>query len=215
MLKLAQFWQIVSAIAAVFAVGVTVVLFVISQQEGAKGLEATILSKTSLLNPDAGNTWTNFEILYNGERVDNISIIKVQIKNSGSQTIRSTDFESPIEIYLEGVQKIISADVIEKNPENLPLSVFHSDESVTIPGILMNEDDYFVVEIGSILSAQKNADIKEIRTRVAGIKEIVIEKQIPVERVESDFMYFLAAFIVSIFMILNTFFTYYRFRRVR
>lgn len=112
-------WQITGATLALIAILVTVAIFWIAESKKEKDLEATILSTTALLNPGVESARRNIKVLYNDREIENFSIIQVRIQNSGAQPIRTSDIEKEIEIELENVAEIVSADVIAQQPDDI------------------------------------------------------------------------------------------------
>ncbi len=63
------------------------------------------------------------EILFDNERIDDMTLLIIKLTNSGRTTIYRDDYESPIKLLLSPEVKIYEANIMNKNPTNLDLSV--------------------------------------------------------------------------------------------
>lgn len=167
-----RFWQLVSAVAAIAGIIIAVTIFFATQRGGVKQLQAVVLSKTTLLNPEVGSARQNLRIIYQDKEVTDVSIIQIRIRNSGRQPIRSQEMEQPITIILGGIEEIISADIVSSQPPELSLTTSLRDDSIELSKTLLNPDDQFIVEIASIPQPNVESSVEKVTGRIAGVKQI-------------------------------------------
>jgi hypothetical protein len=178
-----RLWLIVSGVAAVVTVIVTVALavygFYFTHHEASKGIEATVISRSQLLNPEVLEKPSELHLLYKNHEVFDIGILQIRIRNSGAQPIAKVDIEEPITIEIEGATEIISAPVVATRPPNLPIEATISGTKVELSKTLLNPDDALTVEIDAITSEGSKLDISQVSARVAGVRDIVFHKSLP------------------------------------
>ena len=113
-------WQFIGAIAAVFALGATFLVFIFQKSKKLLGFE--IISITPLLT-----TKESFQgkliINYDNRIVSNVIILILKIYNVGNVPITSKDYEEPLSIYLGQFTNILSAEIEDKIPENIKISI--------------------------------------------------------------------------------------------
>ncbi|OAS27873.1 hypothetical protein AYO08_00255 [Pseudomonas putida] len=109
------------------------------------------------------------KMVFNGRDVKQGTSIIVAIENAGKAPIRAEDFYSDVVIKVEGGE-VISAQLIETQPENIPLTLVQGKESVSIKPMLINPGDRFLLKMFS------DSDIKVVgvQARILGIP--LIEK---------------------------------------
>ncbi|MCP4545253.1 MAG: hypothetical protein GY835_02165 [bacterium] len=174
-----RFWQVVAGVTGVLAVAVAVTVFLVSMTERSRGLQATLLSTSSLLNSEIKTSRHEFELLYNGSEVENVSIMQIRIRNSGSQPIRSTDFEEPLAVVFSGVANIIAAEVVSTMPHDLPVQVEWENSRIEFGKMLLNAEDQFTIEVASIPTEGEEAAIDNVAGRIAGIQHVEFQSTVP------------------------------------
>lgn len=175
-------WQVISAAGAVAGIIITVTIFFATRRGRVKQLQAVVLSKTALLNPQVRSARQNLRIIYQDREVSDVSIIQIAIRNSGSKPIRSQDIEQPITIIPEGIEEIISADIVSSEPPDLSVGTSLVHNSVQLSRILLNPEDRFIVEITGIPQPNKESSVKKVTARIAGIKQIDFRPSLPISR---------------------------------
>jgi hypothetical protein len=183
-----RLWPVISALAALVAVFVTVVIFFVGQRGRAKQLEAVVLSKTTLLNPDIGSARSKLRVIYQDKEVRNVSIIQVRLRNSGAQPIRSVDIEEPIQINLKGIEKLISAEIVHAEPPELTIKPSLLVNSVILNKSLLNPDDQFTLEIASVPASGMESSVHGVGGRIAGVKKIDFRATPQTRRREVEFV---------------------------
>ena len=173
--------QIVAAAIGVLAIAVSAIIFWLGEKGKEREVQAELVSKVILLSPTF-RTREHLRILYKDREVFNFAIVQILIRNSGAQSIRSSDIEEEIEIELEGFQEIVSSEIVEKYPKHLPIDVEPTKNGAKISKTLLNSGDRFVVEIGGILNIGDEPSVIAVNGRIAGVDEIVfIDKLIDKE----------------------------------
>lgn len=173
------FWQIISAAAAIGGIIIAVIIFFATRRGRVKQLQAVVLSKTTLLNPEVRSARQNLRITYQDTEVSDVSIIQIRIRNSGSQPIRSQDIDQPITIISEGVEEIISADILSPRPPELSVTPSLVGNLIQLNTGLLNPDDEFIVEIASVPQSHKESSVKIVTARIAGVKQIDFQPSLP------------------------------------
>ncbi|WFD08754.1 hypothetical protein [Tepidibacter hydrothermalis] len=143
-----------------------------------RNLEAKLISNTLMINPEIQNKEENLKLLINNEEVDNLSIMQLQIINSGKQPLMTKDFEEPIRIELDNIKKILSAKVITSHPSNIDFNLVIKSNYIEIEKGLINEGDNFTIEIRSIPKLNLKPDIQNISARIARIEKINYTKSL-------------------------------------
>jgi len=178
-----QSWQAISAILTVVAIYVSIILAVFSfystRHEASKAIEATVISRSQLLNPEVHTKPSDLHLLFKNHEIFDIGILQIRVRNSGAQPIQKADIEGPITIAVEGATEIISAPVVQKYPPTLPIETTISGTKVELTKTLLNPDDAVTVEIDAITAEGGKLDISEVSGHVAGVQKIALEKTLP------------------------------------
>lgn len=93
--------------------------------------------------------------------------LSLKFINSGNVPITSNDYERQVSILLDGKSKILSAVVIEMEPNNLDPEVIIDDNRIKIKEILLNPKDTITLKI-----LVSDLDTFSIDGRIIGIKAI-------------------------------------------
>jgi len=111
-----------------------------------KRLSYEIISDTALLTT-AEIISNELKIFYKDVQVRYIRVLIVRIINDGNQPITSKDFEKDLNLTISEESKILSCNVIKKNPENLDISLQYKENILYITPFLLNSRDYIEVKI--------------------------------------------------------------------
>ena len=171
--------SILGLLVGVLSLGAAIYFYWQREREQAKGLDATLLSTTNLIN-DVGNVRSNLKVFYKGAEVPNVSTFNIQFRNSGEQPIKKDDFEAPIDIDPENVKQIISANIVKADPADLPIQATNGQLEVSLTKALLNPGDQFTVEIAAVPVEAKQIIVqkRDIHSRIAGIKSIHFEASV-------------------------------------
>src|SRR5690606_10967548 len=109
-------------------------------------LSLTILSQ-SLLNVAGESEIEGLKITIDEKEIAEPALIVLKVENDGIIPIRSDDFESDLEIILEGDINLIRASVIQTRPEWIKPSILTKDSIISIASMLLNPNESITVNI--------------------------------------------------------------------
>lgn len=155
-------WRVASVVVGV--VGLALV-FYFQWWRSRKRLSYKILSNFLVVSADE-EVQDSVEIRYKGEPVKNVKLFIIRLINDGYQPIKKEDFEKPIKLTFPKA-KILSADKVELNPDNLDIEMGFEDDWVTVGPTLFNRKDY--VQIKLLLSGYTGM---KIDARIVGVSKI-------------------------------------------
>lgn len=166
-------WQFFGVIFVVISIIVSGIFFRLQRQRSA--LSWKIISNTPLVRINS-EVKGNLQVLFNGNPVKDIQLIIIKIINTGNVSIKSGDYERPLNLNFDENAQILAAEVIETNPNNIEVSANIEEREVFISPTLLNKGDSFTIKI---LVNQFNNQIL-IDGRIVGVKEIqkIVEKDI-------------------------------------
>jgi hypothetical protein len=125
--------------------------------------------------------------------VEKVNLVLIRIYNPGNDAITTRDFESPISVNLGDEAKILSVEISEKSPIDLPANISYDDNSVTLEPLLLNEKDS--VTIKALVSRPQRAIT--VSARIAGVNSIEDRADKDYERARITFGLFqLFAFLI-------------------
>ena len=115
------------------------------------------------------------KIYYNDQLVENLSMRKVKIKNSGNLSIRKEDIIKPIEFVFDKHIKIMDFSVTELKEEGIEIELKHNSDKNSIQCYfdLLNKGDEFTLEFVYLGEAKESPDVI---SRIDGIKRIDVEE---------------------------------------
>jgi hypothetical protein len=160
-------WKFVATIVAAIA-GLAVPIVLWQSDLAAHSLTVRLLSTTAL--QPAANI-QNLQISLNGQNIDSPYLSSFELINSGSKAVLTADFESPIEIAVNGAVRLVSVQTTTTVPKNIPAKLSITPTGAEIAPFLSNPKDIVVFSI--ITSGGKPSF--EARSRIAGISEIGFE----------------------------------------
>lgn len=118
-------------------------------------------------------------LYWDDKPVSQVKVILLEIKNTGNSPIEPKDFIHPLFVAVKGGGAILSADLIESQPDFLGQSLASltcEEKRVEFPPVLLNAGDYFVVRL--LLSDFSGQAIVE--GRVVGVKTIA-PREVPTQ----------------------------------
>jgi len=193
------FWQfIIIILLTAIAIGVPILLYIF--QKNKKMLSYEILSDTSILT-NKEELFGRIEVFFDKKPVSNVKIIILKIINSGNIPIPSSDYETPIKISFINKGEILTAEVIEKNPEQIDQPISFTPAQISLIPVLFNSGDYINLKI---LSTHIVTKIK-VDGRIIGVKEI----KETVEPVYGTITTLIGLVVIFFSMILTFFSIYY------
>jgi hypothetical protein len=159
------FWQFVGAVFTLVALAVTVLLYFLKRRR--KVLSYEIISRTSLMSVKE-EVKGRVQILFDGTPVSDAHMIIMKVTNTGNVPIVPSDYLRPVKFSLGETVQILSAEVMETNPDNIEASVKVDAEAVVLTPVLLNGGDSITLKI---LLAQFEGEI-DVDGRIVGVKHI-------------------------------------------
>jgi hypothetical protein len=89
----------------------------------------------------------HLEIRFDGEVIKDVSVAVVQVLNSGTETLRPTDFDKPLRLGIEGEGRVLLAEVTETVPKQLGQPITLDGNAVEFTRTLMNASDLVTVRL--------------------------------------------------------------------
>ena len=181
-------WTVFSALVGFAALLLSIYSFVSSQEKTEKAMETTILSGSNLVDSDVRDHNKKIGLTYDGVDIPNLTLINLQILNSGGQPIRATDVEEPIRIHLSHIKEIVSARQIQSSPSDLNVSLHISNSSIVLETALLNPRDRLVISIYAVPeTATGIASVEKVTARIAGLSSIQFYPQASQEHPKTAF----------------------------
>ncbi|MDY6932140.1 MAG: hypothetical protein SVJ22_09535 [Halobacteriota archaeon] len=154
-------WQFIGALFGFIAI------FFAWRQRRNKSLSYKIIANSPLFSVN-DEISGRLRVLFDEKPVEDIYLIVVKIFNSGNISIKSSDYEYPVNFNFGKKTKLLSAEVIEKKPPEMQISTSIDGTRVLLTPTLMNENDSVTVKL---LADQFNGQIL-VEGRIVGIKAI-------------------------------------------
>ncbi|OGP68251.1 MAG: hypothetical protein A2W27_02990 [Deltaproteobacteria bacterium RBG_16_44_11] len=180
-------YKFITVTLAILAIGVSISLYFLNKETRIFTYE--IISANNLINITKLIPRDDSSLLYKkGNPIDKLLFyyeekpIKapfytlIRVKNVGNSPIKSTDFESPIEIQFAENIKIYECSILDTEPRNLKTTSTFINGKASIAPTLFNPGDYITI---GILTSETNSE-PQISARIIGIKSI--EKRISNKR---------------------------------
>lgn len=180
-------WQFIGAALAALAIALTVVIALVQARKKELGYE--ILSNTRLVSIKK-EFRDQIQILYDGDLVSNVSLVLIKIRNTGNVPIKADDFvETAFGMSLGGGAQVLTADVIDRDPYNLPviLKIGYLDKnnvfvervkgnSIFIEPLLLNPRRWLLSNDGDYFTIRALAvgpeELPEVIGRIVGMKKV-------------------------------------------
>lgn len=158
-------WSAVSASAAVAGVLVPLLLFILSRD--SKELSVETVSR-SILVDFTDRRLSALKLTYKDVPVSRLTVVTIEVRNSGTRPIERTDFERPIVLRFQEPSDILAVTVDEKIHQNLEPTISSDVNSISIAPLLLNPGDRFR------LTAQLRGDFNEpaVEARISGVSSI-------------------------------------------
>jgi hypothetical protein len=132
-----------------------------------KELTYRLLADGPVFSPD-DEIRDRVEIFYDKKPVEAVSFLIIQFTNSGRTNISKNDFDGDLKFNFQGTVKILSADVIERNPSELPVEFEPILSTVLIRPLLLNRGDSFKIKI--LVDTLK--PVLTVEARIVGVKSV-------------------------------------------
>jgi len=132
---------------------------------------STVLITQEHLAEYSGKGINGIQISIDGITLEKPYLSIIQIKNSGDIPISKNDFEKPIEISLNANASISKVNVFNIQPQEMPIDIAHTPNTISIMPMLLNPNDELSL---SIVTSGAEPTFK-IQSRIAGIQSIKID----------------------------------------
>lgn len=157
------FWQVVVAVVVALA---TAAWALRERRHRRKDLQYNVISRAPLVSVSE-EAKGRIKILYDDTPVSNVSLAIVKVTNRGSP-IPSADFESPLTVSMGAESEIMSAEVMEKQPDSLDVAFSAENGKIQIEPLLLNSGDFFTLKV----IGTNFADNIEVVARILGVREV-------------------------------------------
>jgi hypothetical protein len=158
--------ELAGAAFALIAILVSIVIYYLQRQR--KELAFGVLAEHHLLGVDE-ELADRVVVTFDGQPVKNIKLVIFGVKNSGNQPILVNDFEGRSLRFTFGENaKVLSTEIIRQLPQNLGCSFDVLDDTVQVKPLLLNVNDYFVVQaLVTVPEVNMQAD-----SRIVGVSRL-------------------------------------------
>jgi len=187
------FWEITGVVLAVLAIIVTVIVYFL--QRKTKRLSYEILQNTLIISYTE-DVKEKLTIFYEGKPVNKVSLLEVNITNSGNTPILPIDYQENLDLSFNKEAEILSAEVIHSIPENLNVEVEIQESHLKILPSLLNPEDSFNLKL-----IVNEVSEFHLTARIIGIKEITFQIDHPplgLKNVLISFIFIMLYFLLSI-----------------
>jgi len=116
--------------------------------------------------------WPGIKVVYDDGEVVDGTFISLLVVNSGEAPVTSGDFDRPLQVITEPPGAITSFRVADSFPQSLPVEVENKQGIISVSPLLLNVNDYFVLELFGL----NDFDVVGISSRIAGIAEVAERK---------------------------------------
>lgn len=124
--------------AIVISATIAITLFILNRRRKALTYKFASMTRVLTLKEEIAG---RVRILFDDQPVNDVGLVKVIVGNSGTEPIRAADFIRPISFAVANEARIIDADVIKKEPDELEIIIQKEDQKVTITPTLFNSGD--------------------------------------------------------------------------
>lgn len=165
-------WQFIGVVVSIIALAVSI--YVIFSQSQKRSLAYRIAAETNLLQVSE-EIRHKVKILYEDTPLKNVYFMRLSIINNGNVEIRASNFERPLSFGFGINARIISAETVQVEPENLDPIVSIFPGKVVLEPLLLNSKDVISIKL---LIAEYSGEVWA-DARVAGVKRLTKLKTAP------------------------------------
>jgi hypothetical protein len=108
------------------------------------------------------------QVTVDGRLVDNVSLVIIDIMNTGNEPIKKDDFDKPLSFFFGDNAEVISARVLGAKPDDICAQLSVMPASVSLDPLLLNKSDSMSIEI--ILT--KSTKMISHTARIVGIPDV-------------------------------------------
>jgi hypothetical protein len=162
-------WKFIFSLLAALA-GVLVPVWLWQVELSARSIAVRLVSSVAL-QPETTSTIPDLQISVDGVKLESPYLSTLELVNSGTKPIPSSDFESPIELLVYEGAQIVRARIASTRPTDVHGEITIDKQSVKLQPLLLNSKDSLTFAV--ITSG--NAPTFASRARIAGISKIAFE----------------------------------------
>ncbi|HJP95749.1 MAG TPA: hypothetical protein VJ843_00060 [Candidatus Saccharimonadales bacterium] len=87
------------------------------------------------------------QVLFDGNAVENVHLVIIRISNSGRVPIEVQDFAVPLNVNFGRGSEVLTTEVTKTMPSDLPVTISHQKESLTIDPLMLNRGDSITIQV--------------------------------------------------------------------
>lgn len=161
-------WQVLGT--AIAAAAIVVRLLVLWWQRRPKKLSA-VYHQARVVSVAHGVS-DQVRVMFHDQTVEDVSLIDLQIKNTGKAPIEARDFAAPLRIDFGEQAMVLTTDVVSATPPELAAAaeVAMSNGSIVVSPLLMNPGD--VLKVKCLVS---RSTIFTATARISGVRNVDTE----------------------------------------
>jgi hypothetical protein len=159
-------WGVIQTIFAFAAVIIAIIIFLKQRQK--KEFSYEIISDMPLIVVGEETEKGKLEIRYEGKEIEQAYTGIIKVFNSGNVPIDEDDFASPVAICSSETGQILTAEIVEREPDDLQASIDIIDGEVVLSPTLINGGDALTLRI--ICTTPCTGMI--VKGRIKGVKRI-------------------------------------------
>jgi hypothetical protein len=150
---------------AIVAIGVSILIYRLNKKK--KALSYEVLRNDRIFRV-VGSLASRVQITVDGKSANNVSLILVDIQNSGNEPIKRDDFDTPLQFEFGAKAEILSARVLRTKPSDLVATIDVDESKLTLNALLLNKNDSLTIE--ALVSAP-DEKLKH-SVRIVGVADI-------------------------------------------
>lgn len=134
-----------------------------------KELDVKVLSKSALQIP-TNSAASDLKLMLGGKELTNSYLSILLISNQGKSPIRSSDFDTPLEIRIGKQQSIVRAVVTNRSPKEVQAKLDTDNQTIHLEPTLLNPQDSITIEILSVGGLPRY----DYSSRVIGMRTLTV-----------------------------------------
>jgi hypothetical protein len=146
--------RLLAPTATSIGIAVSIGLWILNQR--SKHLTLAQLTNESLINV-RGNARPRVSVKFDGQAVDNVSLVVLKLANTGGLPVVPGDFQTALSLRLNSDAMILSLDIVDSDPVDLidrfksqqskELVVRTSEHEIAIQPVLLNPKDSLTIQM--------------------------------------------------------------------
>ena len=157
-------WQFVGSTIAFAAFVVSIYLFLLQRRK--KSLSYEILTDTDLLTIDE-TIKGNIKIVFDGNPIQNMTLIVLEVVNNGNVPITSSDFERSL-TFSFGTSTVVSSEIIRKQPTSLSPELHIGQGQIELKPMLLNSKDSVTIKV----LVSEYVGVIDADARIVGVRKV-------------------------------------------